>query len=172
MTIERVTVDTAPHERSGHELRYRLAAGYIDPGDTVLDAACGVGYGASLCRHAGEWVGVDIEPVVDPVYEPFGRWVVADLGEWLPDFTFDVAVSFETLEHVADPERLVDVLCLARRLVVCSVPIVPTAGANPFHLHDFTMWDPPRLFAARGWVLHQFLLQPAELSAVYVFERG
>lgn len=169
--IERITADTTGPSRDGHDLRYRLAAGYIEKGEAVLDAACGVGYGAALAPHAGSWTGVDVADVVDPQFAPFGRWVVADLCSWEPEDPFDVAVSFETIEHVAEPDRLLDLLCRAGRLVVCSVPIVPTAGANPHHLHDFTMWDLPRAFAARGWQLHQFLLQPAELSGIYVFAR-
>lgn len=167
--VERITADTTGPSRAGHELRYRLAAGFTQIGDTVLDAACGIGYGASFAPPSVAWVGVDVEPVVAPEFERLGRWVVADLCDWQPDTAFDVAVSFETLEHVADPEALVDLLCQARRLVVCSVPIVPTVGLNPFHLTDFTLWDLPRTFATRGWNLHQCLLQPAELSAIYVF---
>jgi SAM-dependent methyltransferase len=155
--------------RAGHALRYRLAAGYIEQGESVLDAACGNGYGVTFAPHAGQWIGVDVAPTVHADYEPLGRWVVADLCAWEPDAVFDVAVSFETLEHVDDPGRVVDLLCRARRLVVCSVPIVPTTGANRLHLHDFDMWDLPRIFGERGWQLHQFLLQPAELSGIYVF---
>jgi SAM-dependent methyltransferase len=170
--IERIAYDTAGPSRAGHELRYRLAGGYIEPGEIVLDAACGIGYGARFAPHAGEWVGVDIaDDVVHPEYEPLGQWVTADLGTWEPDFSFDVAVSFETIEHVESPERLIDVLCHARRLVVCSVPIIPTTATNSFHLHDFTMFDLPRVFDARGWTLHQFLLQPGEMSGIYVFAR-
>lgn len=170
MTCERITVDTEGASRAGHEFRYRLAAGFLQPGDTVLDAACGIGYGATFAPDGVEWVGVDIAPVVDPAFEHHGRWVTADLCVWQPDCEFDVAVSFETLEHVTDPDAVIGLLCQARRLILCSVPIVPTAGANPFHLHDFEVGDLPRMFGEHGWRLHQCILQPAELAAVYVFE--
>lgn len=154
----------------GHQLRYRLAAGYIKPTDVVLDAACRNGYGAALAPHAAQWIGVDIEPCVEPEYAPLGQWITADLCNWGPDQRIDVALSFETIEHVAEPEKMIDMLCNATRLVMCSVPIVPTAGANPEHLHDFTLFDLPRLFSDRGWGLHQFLIQPSELSGIYIFE--
>lgn len=155
---------------AGHECRYRLAAGYTMPADVVLDAACGVGYGAAFARDV-EWVGVDQADVIDPAFVPFGRWLVEDLSTWRPDFAFDVGVSFETIEHVANPAFLVGSLCLARRLVICSVPTVPTRTANPHHLHDFTMWELPRMFEAHGFGLVECLLQPAELSTIYVFGR-
>lgn len=166
--IERI--DRTTENRAGHEFRYRVAAGYIRPTDTVLDAGCGTGYGAQIVQPC-RYVGVDIADVVEEENEPFGEWTVADLCTWSPGRFFDVAICFETLEHVQTPERLMDLCCKARRLVVCSVPIVPTVGANPFHLHDFTMWDMPRLFAERGWHLEQCVLQPSELSAIYVFSR-
>lgn len=168
--IERITTETAGHERAGHELRYRLAAGHLEPGDTVLDAACGTGYGSSFAPFGVRWIGVDIVPLIEPPFQDKGRWITADLCTFEPEFRFDVAVSFETLEHVQDPDAVIGVLCRAERLVICSVPIVPTVGLNPFHLHDFTLWDLPRLFERRGWSLAHCLLQPAELSAIYVFE--
>lgn len=170
-TQERITLDTTGASRAGHELRYRLAAGFMRDGDTVLDAACGIGYGVAAAGRCVNWIGVDVVDVVEPDFEHLGRWVVADLCTWQPDEPFDVAVSFETLEHVESPPALIDLLCRATRTVVCSVPIVPTADANPFHLHDFDMWSLPPLFAERGWRLNQFLLQPAELAAIYVFDR-
>lgn len=158
---------TAPSE--GHETRYRLAAGYIEPGESVLDAACGSGYGATYVSHAGEWTGVDLLPDFDEGL--YGRRIVADLCTWQPDVPYDVALSFETIEHVTDPGAVIDLLCRARRLVICSVPIIATAGANPLHLHDFDLFSLPREFEARAWRLRQFLIQPSELSGIYVFGR-
>lgn len=140
-------------------------------GEHVLDAACGEGYGRLLVTHAGTWTGIDQADVVHPAVQDRGRWIQADLCEWVPDQLFDVALSFETLEHVVDPDRLISTLCMARRLVLCSVPVVPTVGINPYHLHDFEADDLPKRFANRGWPLHQMLMQPSELSAIYIFAR-
>jgi hypothetical protein len=170
--IERIQPDEVAASM-GHQARYRLAAGYIDGWDEVLDAAAGIGYGASLGKagrtgiywHAADREDVVISEDVDAVWE-------VDLSEWEPPFAFDVALSFETIEHVDDYGHLIDVLCQARRHILASVPIIPTVGANPFHVHDFTEEDLPREFEARGWKLEQMLLQPSEFSAVYVFHRA
>ena len=50
-------------ERSdAHAIRYQWACNYIKPGDRVLDAACGLGYGGHIIRHltqAATVVGID-----------------------------------------------------------------------------------------------------------------
>jgi hypothetical protein len=118
-----------------------------------------------------EYVGVDIVDVVEDHFRHHGRWIINDLCGWRPDFDFDVAVCFELLEHVTEPDDVIEMLCRARRTVVCSVPIVPTAGENPFHRWDFDEWDLPPKFAAHGFTVEQYVLQPTELSGVYVFRR-
>lgn len=168
--MERIAFDTTHPSWPGHSTRYRLASGFVDPGDYVLDAACGVGYGSLLIAHA-HYIGVDKVDVIDPEFRGRGRWIVADLDQWQPPFPFDVGVSFETIEHVEHPDRLVDTLCRARRVVLASVPIVPTAGANPYHRHDFEVDTLPTMFEARGWRTYNTFMQPTELSAVYVFTR-
>lgn len=169
--VERIDRSTSTEERAGHEFRYRLGSGYVDGADVVLDAACGVGYGARLVPRARRYVGVDIVDVVEPEHRPYGEWIVADLCAWVPDFDVDVALCFETLEHVADVDAVIDLCCRARRYIVCSVPIVPTAGYNPYHLHDFDVDELPNRFAVREWSLVQHVLQPSEASAIYVFRR-
>lgn len=166
-----MTVDSAPMSIAGHELRYRLAAGYMKSGDVILDAACGIGYGVRFAPLDVRWHGVDQVDVIDVRWRDRADWIVADLMGWRPDFRFDVAVSFETIEHVKDPETLIDTLCQARRLVACSVPLIPTVGTNEWHYHDFTPEDLPGLFAERGWDLHQYLYQPSELSGIYLFTK-
>lgn len=155
----------------GHDVRYRLAAGYAY-GDDVLDAACGLGYGATLLPY-GTYTGVDINlGRVQDEYRnvPRATWIEADLMNWMPLRDYDVACCFETLEHVTEPDKLVQTLCACtNEVILASVPIIPTAGANPEHLHDFTMFDLPRMFQWRGWELEQFLIQPSELSGVFVF---
>ena len=168
---ERVTAASTQASIIGHELRYRLAAGYIDSYDVVLDAACGTGYGVGVVNRQCSWVGVDIADCVEPVWKAYGRWLQYDLMSWRPDFGFDVALSFETIEHVADPEFLIASLCQARRLVICSVPVVPTTHFNKWHLHDFEAHDLPDMFDGYGWELQQYLFQTREVSGIYVFAK-
>lgn len=98
-----------------HLARYRLAA-QLAPARRVLDAACGVGYGTALLAHAGARVavGVDLdEATVVHARErhPGASFEVADVRELpFPGGSFDLTVSFETIEHVAHPERVLDEL--------------------------------------------------------------
>ncbi|MDP1850210.1 MAG: class I SAM-dependent methyltransferase, partial [Solirubrobacteraceae bacterium] len=95
-----------------HLARYRLAA-RLAPGRDVLDAACGEGYGSAMLAAAGaaSVVGIDIDAAtVAHARERHGIDArQGDVGR-LPfdDATFGLVVSFETIEHVAEPERALD----------------------------------------------------------------
>lgn len=157
-----------PHmgDREGHEFRYRLAAGFCTADDVVVDAACGTGYGSAFLP--GSYVGVDrsLEHVERPC-----RTIEADLTSWQPDFPFDVFISFETIEHLADYSNLVTLAKGANRWVVLSAPVVPTRKGNRFHFHDFEPGDLERLMVDDDWRLYQTVAQPSELSEIAVFER-
>ena len=85
-------------------------------GKSVLDVACGEGYGSALLsRHAAEVRGVDISAEAIA----HGRNAYADRGNLqlieasctqLPfeAASFDVAVSFETLEHIHEQAAFLD----------------------------------------------------------------
>ncbi len=148
--------------RDGHECRYRIAAGFIRPGDVVLDAACGTGYGRQFLPTECEWVGVDRAP---------GGGIVADLTTWVPDFDFDVAVAFETLEHLDEFTHFVGILKQARRWILASVPVIPTVGMNPWHRHDLVYGALQELIVDAHWALYQRFWQPSEFSEVGVFHR-
>jgi SAM-dependent methyltransferase len=132
-----------------HILRYAWAAQLVD-GQRVLDAACGLGFGATLLAQANASivVGVDLDaPTVDQCRQWWPRprlqfdchaiEALADAG-YEP---FDRIVSFETLEHLADPAAAVAIL---RRLLkpggilLGSVPgETDWSEDNEFHLHFF-----------------------------------
>lgn len=151
----------------GHVERYQLAAGLLNAGEVVLDAACGIGYGATVLSEAG-WVGeyhaADMPGVHDPAFA--GTVHEVDLNTWRPDFAFDVALCFETLEHLADPTAWAAQVNKAQRLILVSVPTVPTKHFNPWHLHDFTVEDIPAMFPDRDCTV---IPQPAELSHIFIF---
>lgn len=151
------------YERSwrGHRFRYRLAAGFAE--GTVLDAACGTGYGAEILGDV-EYIGVDNDPSLEPT-------IAADLETWEPDFDFDVFVGFETIEHLSDYGPYVQAAKRARRWIVLSTPVVPTTHLNPFHRHNFAPGELASLICDEHWSYYQGILQPSELAEVCVFER-
>jgi len=93
-----------------HIHRYDFVGGRIPPG-LVLNAACGSGYGSEILGRLGSRVvGVDLfkEPL-RIARTQFGKHFyvradIVDLGMFVAD-RFDAVVSFETIEHVADPHR-------------------------------------------------------------------
>ncbi|MBB4016044.1 ubiquinone/menaquinone biosynthesis C-methylase UbiE/glycosyltransferase involved in cell wall biosynthesis [Chelatococcus caeni] len=147
-----------PGRRSdAHIIRYKLARDLIRPGDTVLDIACGLGYGAALLSFgsgAARIIGVDnSEFAIDYARGNFGddprlEFRCEDGAElsWLGDASVDYVVSMETLEHLPDPDRFLSaiarVLKPAGRIFV-SVPNmwVDEHGRdpNPHHLHVYDL---------------------------------
>ncbi len=138
-----------------HEGRYRWAATVV-AGREVLDAGCGVGYGAEMLAEAGasRIVGLDVSPeaVEDAVFRAgaIGQFEVGDL-ERMPfaPRSFDVVVCFEAIEHVNRGELALDELRRVLRpdgLLILSSPNrhVYLPG-NPYHVHEYT---PSELHAA------------------------
>jgi 2-polyprenyl-3-methyl-5-hydroxy-6-metoxy-1,4-benzoquinol methylase/uncharacterized coiled-coil DUF342 family protein len=138
-----------------HVVRYQLAATLVRPGDTVLDAACGLGYGSHVLASlspAARITGIDLSDwAVDFARRNYASDRVdfrcGSLPEALdevPDASVDFVVSLETLEHVTDPQALLAaferVLKPGGRIFV-SVPNdwADETGEdpNPHHLHVY-----------------------------------
>ncbi len=174
--VERVSPEMFPRKTGGHEARYALAAGFLRPGDVVVDAACGIGYGALVldAHHDVTYYGADRDISIIAVEEqPRRTFVEADLERWQPTFEFDVAVGFETIEHLENYQTYLEWARRARRYIIVSVPIVPTKHDNVFHFHDFERDDIIKLVRADAeWRLFQYFDQPWEKSCVYVFARA
>jgi 2-polyprenyl-3-methyl-5-hydroxy-6-metoxy-1,4-benzoquinol methylase len=165
---ERISAAQIPTQR-GHVYRYELAASLLRPDDTVLDVACGIGYGAKTMGDIvpARYIGVD-KVAPDAAFAPLGTFYSdVDLDVWVPDFEWDVTVSFETLEHLSNPQHLATQIGRARRLAVVSVPTRPTKHMNPYHLQDFTVDDVLALFSDLQVVHVED--QPEELSHIFVF---
>lgn len=132
-----------------HLKRYRFARENLQPG-SVLDCACGVGYGTHMMLQRNDIsnaVGVDISEFA----VSFSRRLVKDARArfctTLPDETFDNIVCFETLEHIPDPYRFME--DLVRRLspggrLILSVPQERYDGSQftSFHVSN---WNCRRL---------------------------
>lgn len=116
---ERIVPGTALWETSypDHIQRYTFALDFIATGARVLDAGCGVGYGAAEVadRRGATVVAVDIsDEALDLAHRHFDRaaitWCRDDcqqLAEAERYAPFDVIINFENIEHLAHPERFV-----------------------------------------------------------------
>lgn len=138
-----------------HVARYEFARTLIRPGDRVLDASCGLGYGSALLAEgtlAESILGVDVdESAVRYATEhyatnrkrlTFERRDLSTIGGDSRS-TFDLILCFDTIEHLANPAQF---LAECQRLLtpggrfVGSIATANTedAAVNEHHLHIFT----------------------------------
>lgn len=100
-----------------HIQRYRFALDFIPQGATVLDAGCGVGYGAAEIadNRGARVVAVDIaQEALDLAAHHFDRpaitWCRDDchrLEAAAAHGPFDAIINFENIEHLERPEDFV-----------------------------------------------------------------
>lgn len=147
-------VDMSPLDRLAHQSRYLFAAAHAR-GRSVVDLACGTGYGSAILARYGadEVLGIDVsEPALEEGRRlhahPRVRLVQGNAFSPPVDQQFGLVVSFETIEHVPAPERLLDVLMdlvAPTGTFICSTPnrAVTNPGttkhdqpSNPFHLME------------------------------------
>jgi SAM-dependent methyltransferase len=160
--------DAAAKQYRIHVERYEFAAKFV--AGRVLDCACGVGYGSNILVGANPGVesvtGVDIDPeAIEYALLNYARegliFNCADAVKFVGG-PFDTIVSFETIEHVPDPEAVIDNLASLLKpggILLASVPVTPSVDINPYHLHDFTQGSFRRLFRNRGFTEIDSLLQ-------------
>lgn len=137
-----------------HRHRYMVAQCLVE-GKTVLDAACGTGYGSALfAENAQSVVGIDIAPDAVEFCEQnyqaenlhFQTMSVCNMQ--FPDEQFDIVVSFETFEHLHAEDQVIFLREIKRVLkengiLMISAPnvkvlrdVVEWEHVNPYHLHE------------------------------------
>jgi SAM-dependent methyltransferase len=147
-----------------HWHRYLFAAPMV-AGREVLDIACGEGYGSALlARRASRVTGADIAPAAIAharsryAGRPNLEFCEADCAA-LPfaDASFDVVVSFETIEHIAAQESFLDEIARVLRpdgFVVLSCPNKveysdKRGHVNAFHVRELYREELAALVTAR-----------------------
>ena len=186
-TGERFTPECVREISYEHWHRYAFARG-LAVSKRVLDAACGEGYGsAQLAQVATQVVGVDIDATaIAHAQARYGahanlRYLQADVTalDALPDRSFDLIVSFETLEHVNAQERLLD--GFARLLADDGVLLVSTpdklhynAGAEPnlFHVRELHRAEFEALLTARFPARRLYAQKLLFQSALWALDAG
>lgn len=189
---ERIVPDeTAKGIVSVHLKRYEFAKDFCES-KTVLDIACGTGYGTHyLAPFAKQIVGADrsfeaIEYARRRYAHPNASFEIMDACQMnVPDHSFDVVCSFETIEHVAPVETyLAEVVRVLKKggIYLMSTPCVTQTTqnpTNPFHVQEWSPADFRTLLASyfdsvelfgqkrKESTLHRFLrkLDPWNLHA-------
>jgi GT2 family glycosyltransferase/ubiquinone/menaquinone biosynthesis C-methylase UbiE len=140
--------------RYEHFHRYAACSNIVS-GKKVLDIACGEGYGSALlAQHALSVFGVDISDAAvahaRASYETKINNVQFKQGSAdaipFPDASFEVVISFETLEHLSTQEEMLDEI--KRVLIPNGVLIISTpersayaeadGGHNEYHVKELS----------------------------------
>lgn len=153
--------------RFDHIQRYNFASHSIKEGSRVLDIACGCGYGSWFMEQAGLKVtGVDIcQEAIDFANDHYkGPTYICQeahevKGEW------DAIVTFETLEHIHDPESVLK--AVSAPLLIASVPneevfkFKPArfAGDEYPHLRHYTPLEFQELLEGSGYLVDKKFCQ-------------
>jgi 2-polyprenyl-3-methyl-5-hydroxy-6-metoxy-1,4-benzoquinol methylase len=111
-TGERYTPECPREMLYEHYARYAMAKTFVAD-KKVLDCACGEGYGSALlAQSATSVLGVDVsQQAIQHAKQRYSRrnlqFSIGDATALaLPDETFDVVVSFETLEHLSLQDQM------------------------------------------------------------------
>ena len=131
-----------------HLKKYEFARAQLD--GTVVDVACGVGYGTEFLgpacdRAIGVEIAAEAIAIARDRYRHDDVWFVQGDAEHLPfpDASADAVTCFEGIEHFEDPDRHLDEMVRilkpgGRYLVSTPNPVTnPHDHENPFHLHQF-----------------------------------
>jgi 2-polyprenyl-3-methyl-5-hydroxy-6-metoxy-1,4-benzoquinol methylase len=162
-----------------HIQRYLFASNHLR-GSTVLDIACGVGYGTRRlidnCPNITQAHGVDISAsAIAYAQEHYRDQRIKHFCQDAFSFrglgVYDTIVSLETVEHVAQPRAFLAYLTSLLRqggVLVASVPTTPSMDGNPHHRTDFTEKSIRRLGSIVGLREIAFLrqTQPFNIRAV------
>ncbi|MDR7222764.1 glycoside hydrolase family 99-like domain-containing protein [Aminobacter aminovorans] len=149
-TGERYVTGLAGPIQHEHYHRYLFAAPYCRD-RSVLDIACGEGYGCHLLAQiAGSVVGVDIDG--ETIRYAQGQYASSrlrfEIGDAtaipLPAESVDIVTSFETIEHFSDHEKFLAEVARVLRpggLLIISSPNRPIYSeenqhSNPFHARE------------------------------------
>lgn len=166
---ERQVSPTLDGIRRDHTARYEFATRVIPSGSRVIDYASGIGYGSRILADAGLYVqGYDIDEETRAYavkhYQSFNTIFKHGNGNAPGDLDeADVAISFETLEHLQDPRPLLKALRLAAPVLIASVPnedvmpweILPSIGTK-FHFRHYTKAEFAALLNECGWAVEEW----------------
>jgi len=152
-TGERITSEVNDGNSIRHLHRYALTFEYVR-NKTVLDIACGEGYGSALMSQYAERVtGIDIDP--ETISHSKAKYKFDNLdfkegkAEMIPlaNHSVDVVVSFETIEHhdkhLEMMQEIKRVLKPQGLLIISSpdryVNSEILGVSNPFHVKELTL---------------------------------
>lgn len=170
---ERQVADTLDGIRADHRARYEWVRERV-AGQSVVDAACGVGYGSAVLADAGCTVtAIDRSTeALDYAQQNWARPNVEYMQGELEDSSWvrpaDAVVAFEVLEHLPEPEKA---LRNFRRMAEWLYVSVPNETVFPFknykfHHRHYTAEQLEDLLNRCGWEVQEWWGQTGPHSEV------
>jgi 2-polyprenyl-3-methyl-5-hydroxy-6-metoxy-1,4-benzoquinol methylase len=171
--VERQQAPDLSGIHQGHLERYFFAKDRVS--GTVLDAACGCGYGSKIMHDSGSFVtGIDLErEAIDyaRLNYPGPEYILADASKYSGEY--DWVVSFETIEHLKNPEDALRCFRSARRLILSTpnqthYPFDPSRfeGDKFPHIRHYTPEELDELLKKCGWKVLEKHCQRGKKSTV------
>jgi ubiquinone/menaquinone biosynthesis C-methylase UbiE len=164
-----------------HWHRYHFASRWV-AGKRVLDVACGEGYGSALlARQAASVVGVDLsQQAIDHAKGEYAALANAEFicasctSLPLEAESVDMAVSFETLEHICEQSQFLDELLRVLKpegilLLSCPNKLEYTdkrSFTNEFHVKELYRDELAALLAGRWPHSTWFAQRPSFFSVI------
>lgn len=155
--------------RPDHVARYDFAVSKVGDAQTVLDLACGVGYGSWILAEKSSCarvIGMDISTEAIAYGREFYKHSKIEFREGncvateLPSASIDLVVSFETIEHIPDAPAFLRemrrVLKPGGRLIGSTpnqeqLPFTPESF--PFHVRHYLPSELTALLGAEGFAV-------------------
>jgi ubiquinone/menaquinone biosynthesis C-methylase UbiE len=164
-----------------HWHRYHFAARWA-AGKRVLDVACGEGYGSALlARRAAHVTGADLSPeAIAHAGEAYSRvpnleFACAPCTQLpLEDAAIDLAVTFETIEHIAEQAAFLDELARVLKpdgVLILSCPNKleysdKRAFKNEFHVKELYREELAKLVSGRFPQMDWYGQRPSFFSVI------
>lgn len=166
--------------RIDHKVRYQTASKYIQRNDNVLDIACGVGYGSYIMavnHSSANLTGMDIsQKTIDFANKYYSReniqYICGNcLKAPLQDGSFDVIVTYETVEHIDEDELFLTKLHKALKntgTLILSTPnqdFLPfDKKQHPYHIKHYKKSEITDLLDQCGFEIKEVFGQPNSRS--------
>lgn len=165
---ERQVSPTIDGIRADHVNRYKWAITQLPEG-SVIDAACGVGYGSYLMAQSGRYVRsveIDAEAVAyGNIHYSDKRIYRQNIDLYDADLSTDPVVMFECIEHVIDP---LPIISKCSGLLLASVPneeVFPYMN-HKFHYRHYTKKEFEDLLNQAGFEVEKWYGQEGAESDV------
>ena len=143
----------------------RMAEQLLPRGGTVADLSCG---DAAIARSLEQTHGAHaILGDFAEGYEYCGR--IEETALCIAPDAVDLWILSETLEHLDDPELVLELIRKRARRLILSTPAGERGAGNPEHLWGWDCEDIGRMLAHTGWTPIDYKLLEHPAGGIYNF---